>query len=171
MYKSKGFEIETENFRLLHESVGSGVICELRPTDAGLVAMHFETHPETFLIATSGITAGPNLYPFRSGEPLLAIEWIREERKPMRGEPECNAYRFIFGQTRVGSCWGFDVTQRKGGPSSGQVSDHWMSLQTTAERFVSMAPVRDVQDEGRYPARIQMGRRSVRAESTPVSYL
>lgn len=143
MYKSKGFEIETENFRLLHESVGSGVIRELMPSDAGLVARHLEMHPETIFIAASGITAPANAYPFRSGEPLLAVEWIREERKPMRDEPECIAYRFIFGQTNVESCWGFDVTQWHGGPSFGQVSDHWMSLQTTAERFVSMASVRE----------------------------
>jgi|LNFM01.1.fsa_nt_gb hypothetical protein len=141
MFKTDGFDVDAESFSLVRAEVGFGVIRELRPPDAGLLARHLGNHPETLAMPCSGVCPPSDLGPFRAGEPLVAVEWVREERKPIAGEPECNAYRYLFGMTRDGTCRGYEVTVEKGGPTTGQVADHWMDLNTTAKRFDSMEPL------------------------------
>jgi hypothetical protein len=68
----------------------------------------------------SGVTPETDIGPFGAGEPLLALEWVRHERTPMAGEPECNAYRLLFGRARDGSYRGFEVTQRRGALGRGR---------------------------------------------------
>ena len=80
LYQSCGYDIDEEHFRLLSDSVSSGVIHELTQTDAGLLGEHFTKHSNTIFIAISGITAKSNWYPFQSGESLLAVERIREKQ-------------------------------------------------------------------------------------------
>ena len=110
-------------------------IHELTPEDASLVAQHLKSQPETVYIAASGVnisneSASMNLY----GR-CVAIEWIREESRPKAGEPECNTYRYLFGLTANGECFGYDVTEPESSPSNQQVGDHWTTLDEICKRY------------------------------------
>lgn len=124
MFKTGGFDVDAESFSLVQAEVGFWVIRELRPQDAGLLARHLGSHPETLTVPCSGVCPSSDLGPFEAGESLMAFEWAREERKPVAGEPEYNAYSYLFRITREGECRGYEVTGNRGGPATRQVADH-----------------------------------------------
>ncbi len=106
MRRKPNFVVDADSFRLLREDVGIGRIVELNPSDSSLIAPHIEHHPETIYAACSGVNLTGKHGVFQSGEQTLAVEWVRKESKPHPTEPECNAYRYIFGLTTNGECFG-----------------------------------------------------------------
>jgi hypothetical protein len=128
---------DADIFRLLCDNVDIGVIRELSPSDASLIAPHIGSNNETLFVACSGVNI--NSYPntFRTGERQLAIEWVRREPNPVPGEPELNVNRFIFGLTQTGECHGYDVTEKAPGVSREQVADHWTTLNNIIAAYLS----------------------------------
>ena len=66
----------------------------------------------------------------------VAIEWVREERRPVAGELELNAYRYVFGLTAEGRCVGYEEWDFKSTADNLQVGDHWMTLEDLCERYL-----------------------------------
>ena len=134
--KTHNFTADTTSFELLRDEVGIGKVYELTSVDASLLATHIETHPETLYIACSGVDIGGDegslLLP---DERKVAIEWIREERKPRTNELETNMYRYIFGLTSQGQCIGYEEYDFRSTASNQQVGDHWMSLDELCNRY------------------------------------
>lgn len=134
MLRKPNFVVDADCFRLLREDVGIGRIVELSPSESSLIAPHIEHHPDTIYAACSGVNLTGQDGIFRSGEQQLAVEWVRKESKPQLDEPECNAYRYLFGLTLGGDCFGYDVTEQKSNPSTGQVADHWTTFDDAVKR-------------------------------------
>lgn len=128
------FIADADSFRLLRDEVGVGRIVELNPSEASLIAPHIQGHPETVYAACSGVCLTGRDCLFRSGEQQLAVEWVRKESNPQSGEPECNTYRYVFGITPKGQCFGYDVTEHKSSHTTGQVADHWISFDDVVKR-------------------------------------
>ncbi len=134
--KSPNFIADTVSFELLCDEVGTGSVYELTPEDASLLAPHIASHPETLFIACSGVDIGGG-----QGNLLLAdgkavaIEWVREERNPVSGEPETNMYRYLFGLTSEGSCVGYEEYDFHSTINNEQLGDHWMSLEELSNRY------------------------------------
>jgi len=134
--KTHNFSADITSFELLRDEVGIGAIHELTPEDASLLARHIETQCETLYIACSGVNIGGGegslLLP---DEQKVAIEWIREEGKPQPKEPETNMYRFVFGLTTDGLCYGYKEYDFQSTPDNLQVGDHWMTLDEVCKRY------------------------------------
>lgn len=112
------FSVDLESFSLLQNEVGIGKIKELPLSDASILAKHINGHPETLYVACSGLNLSNRFGVFDSGSFQIAIEWVRHETKPQKGEPECNTYRYLFGLKGDQTCVGIDVTKK---PQTGQV--------------------------------------------------
>lgn len=134
MLKNPNFIVDAESFQLLRDEVGTGKIVELSPGESSLVAPHIAGHPDTIYAAASGVDLSGQYGVFRAGDTQIAIEWVRRESRPQPEEPECNAYRYLFGLTPDGKCVGYDVTKPESSALSGQVSDHWTSLDEVVKR-------------------------------------
>jgi len=130
-----GFTVDVDSFRLLQDEVGIGKIVELSPADASLIAPYIQKHPETLYTACSGVCLTGQHGVFQHGERQLAVEWVRTESKPKLNEPDCNVYRYLFGVTTNGQCLGFDVTKRESSPTTGQVADHWSTIDEVVKRY------------------------------------
>ncbi len=119
------------------DGVGVGKIKELSSEEVELVAPHIKGNPGTVYSACSGVClTGQSAY-FRSGEQLVAIEWVRQESRPSLGEPECNVYRYLIGLNDSGECVGYEVTKRQSSASTGQVADHWTTFDEVTRRHFS----------------------------------
>lgn len=134
MLKKPNFTVDADSFRLLRDEVGMGKIVELSPSDASLVAPHIQEHPETLYTACSGVCPTEQHGMLQIGDRHLAVEWVRKESRPKANEPECNTYRYLFGLTTDGKCYGYDVTQPESSPQSGQVADHWIAFDEVVDR-------------------------------------
>lgn len=134
MPKKPNFTVDADSFQVLRDDVGTGRIVELGPSESSLVAPHIAGHPETVYAAASGVALSEQYGVFRSGENQFAVEWIRHETRPQTKEPECNAYRYLFGLTNDGRCVGLDVTESKSSAATGQVADHWTTFDEVVKR-------------------------------------
>jgi hypothetical protein len=128
------FIVDVESFQLVQADVGIGRIVELDSADAGLLAKHVDGHPDTIYLASSGVQVSGNVGLFVAGTRQVAIEWVRQEKRPKLNEPEINTYRYVFGLTNDGRCVGYDVTEPFASPNSGQVADHWTTFNDVIER-------------------------------------
>ncbi len=137
------FVVDSESLELLRDEVGTGEVRELRPQDAGLVLSHLASHPETVYIAASGVPPTNHVGFFHHTESQLAIEWTRHETSPSPGEPELNTYRYNLGYGMDGKAYGFKNANADS-PTNGQVGDHWMDLETAAERYPADPKRREV---------------------------
>ena len=128
MQRQPNFIVDIESFRLIQDEVGIGRIVALSDDDSSLITPHIQGHPETLYTACSGVALSAQHGNFRADGGLVAIEWVRLESKPQPNEPECNAYRYLFGLTADGKCYGYDVTRPTASPFTGQVADHWTTF-------------------------------------------
>lgn len=132
MRKQRPFVVDADCCELLIDEVGTAQIVELSVGDASLVAPFIDGSPDTVYAAASGVALSPQHGVFKSGGRQLAIEWVREEPSPSQNEPECNAYRYLFGETPDGRCVGVQVTRKHSG--HGQVADHWTAFDDVTRR-------------------------------------
>jgi hypothetical protein len=139
--RKPNFTVDADSFQVLRDDIGMGRIVELGPNESSLVAPHIAGHPETIYAAASGVQLSNQYGVFRSGDTQIAVEWIRQETRPMPKEPECNAYRYLFGLTSDGKCVGVEVTEPKSSDLSGQVADHWTTFDDVVKRhFPATSP-------------------------------
>lgn len=134
MPRKPNFIVAPESFRLLRDKVDIGKIVELGAADSSLIAPHIQGHPETIYAACSGVDLTGQYGVFQAGERQLAVEWVRQEGNLQPTELECNTYRYIFGLTPNGNCFGYDVTKPLSSPSTGQVADHWITFDEVVRR-------------------------------------
>jgi len=132
--KKSNFTVDADSFRLLRDEVAVGRIVELNSSEASLVAPHISGHPETIYTACIGVCLTDQHGHFLAGERQIAVEWVRKESKLRPTEPECNSYRYLFGLTSDGKCLGYDVTQPKSSPETGQVADDWTTFDEVVKR-------------------------------------
>jgi hypothetical protein len=133
--RKPNFFVDLTSFSLLKDEVGVGKIVELSKSDAGLLAPHIEGHPHTVYVAASGVSLGGQYGVFSKGEQQIAVEWVRQETRPRSCEPECNAYRYLFGLTPGGRCVGYEVTEIRASSVTGQVADHWTTIDEVVKRY------------------------------------
>lgn len=119
--------VDPTDFELIRNEVGVGEIRELRSQDAGLVVPHLASHPETVYIAASGIPPRSHFHPTQLDEASIAIEWVRQETRPLLNEPELNSYRYILASKADGKVYRYETPNVDGG-ADGRVGEHWTTL-------------------------------------------
>lgn len=122
------FTVDITSFKILTGKVELGRIVELSSSETNTLTPHIDGHPHTIYAVASGVPLTEHAGVFQSGSAQIAVEWVRHETRPGPKEPECNARRYLFGITNDNRCVGIDVTVPWASGSSGQVADHWSTL-------------------------------------------
>lgn len=127
---------DADDYEIVREDLGFGIIREMTTREADIVAPWVDNNPNVVYVAGSGLPPGSYPSHFGPGGSPFAFEVIRFETNPAPGEPDLNVNRYVVGPDRTGQKFvGYDVTIQPPNPTNGQVADHWSDWGDIDQKF------------------------------------